>query len=176
MVIETTLTNQKKKLTESKQISDLSIEEYFGDFETNGDSIDYSGMINVFGKALTKEGQVADIGFYADIDASATYGWESDETPTGLNHSRDEPTFSSSTFVSTGLPEVNSVSFTPEEDFFIAGDAYSLRDAQQLIDPTILRQLLNPALYVKLINPAFEKYAENMDPPEQDYDEPDRDY
>jgi hypothetical protein len=141
----------------------------------NGDSIDYDSGINVFGKALNREGNVVDIGFDLDIVVSAGWEWEEDESPTGWNYSRDEPTYTSSTYASVGTPEVSSVSFSPEQDFYIDNETYSIRDAQQIIDPNVLRQLLNPAIYSKLMSPAFEKQGENIEQPEPDFNEPDRD-
>lgn len=162
-------------MTESAQVSDLSIQDYYGDFEVNGDSIDYDSSINVFGKAMNKEGNIVDIGFDLDINASAGWEWEHDESPTGWNYSRDQPTYTTSTYASVNIPEINSVSFVPDQDFYIDNETYSVRDAQQIIDPTVLRQLLNPAVYAKLMSPAFNKQGENIEQSEREYDEPDRD-
>ena len=41
------------------------------------------------------------------------------------------------------------------------------------IDPSVIKQLLHPALYVNLLGPAFDKQAENIEPPEPDFNEPD---
>ena len=125
------------------------------------------------GKALDREGNVAEIGFDLDIVASAGWEWEQDESPTGWNYKSDSPTYTTTTFASVNTPVVSSVSFSPEQDFTINGESHSIRNAQKYIDPTVLKQLLNPVLYAKLMGSAFEKEAENMEQPEPDFDEPD---
>lgn len=166
----------KKKITESAQISDLSIDDYYGDFDIGQDSIDYNGGINVLGKVMSNDGNVVDIGFDLDITASAIWEWENDESPTGWNHKTDQPTYTSSVYASVNVPEVTSVSFSTDQDLYIDNNQYSLRDAAQIIGPDVLRQLLNPDLYSKLMAPAFEKESDNIPDPEKDFDEPDPDY
>jgi len=164
---------QKKKLTESHQVSDLSIQDFYGDFDTSSDSIEYNGTINVHGKALNRQGKPVEIGYDVEIASSASVEWEEDENPTGWNYKSDQPTYTSSVYASAGTPEVSSVSFIPDQEFYIDGDAYSIQDALKEIDPSVIKQLLHPTLYVNLLGSAFDKQAENIEPPEPDFNEPD---
>ena len=126
------------------------------------------------GKALNKEGDAIVIEFNLRIVASATWEWVEDERPTGWNHSRDEPTYTSTTYASVDVPEIKSISFNPEQDINIDNEPYSIRDAQQQIDPTVLRQLLNPVIYTKLMAPAFDQQGQRIEEPEPEYNEPER--
>jgi len=164
---------QKKKLTESHQVSDLSIQDFYGDFDTGSDSIEYNGSIQVTGKALNRQGKPVEITYDVEIASSASVEWEEDESPTGWNHSSDQPTYTSSVYASASTPEVSSVSFIPDQEFYIDGAEYSIQGALEQIDPSVIKQLLHPALYVNLLGPAFDKQAENIEPPEPDFNEPD---
>lgn len=152
-------------------MSNFSIQEYFGDFEINKDSIDYSGAIGMSATVVNKNGQPVEVGYDVDVEASCGIDWETDEQPTGWNHSRDEPTYTSSIYaVATDL-SITSISFTEGQEFYIDNEVYSLHDAQSIIDPAVLKQLLNPSVYEPLIGSAFDKKAEGIEPPEADYDD-----
>jgi DUF2075 family protein len=128
------------------------------------------------GKALNKKNQEVDIGFDVDVVASVGWEWEEDEQPTGWNHKTDTITYSSSTYASCSDVTVDSVTFSQDTNFIINNEEVSLHEAQQYIDPAVLKQLLNPAVYEKLMGSAFESKVENIEPPEQEFDEPERDY
>ena len=49
-----------------------------------------------------------------------------------------------------------------------------LQEFYQHIDPTALKQLLNPEIYVKALGSEFDRATENLEPPEQEFDEPER--
>lgn len=66
--------------------------------------------------------------------------------------------------------------FSADTNFIIDNEEVSLHEAQQIIDPTVLKQLLNPAEYSKLMASVFNDKVNNMEPPEQEYNEPERDY
>jgi hypothetical protein len=128
------------------------------------------------GKALNKNNQEVDIEFDVDVVSSASYEWEDDDNPTGWNYSSDQPTYTSSTYASVSDVDVNSVMFSQDTNFIVDGEEISLHEAQQFIDPSVLKQLLNPAIYKKLMDKMFNIKAENMEPPQQEFDKPDRDY
>lgn len=162
-------------------MSDFLIQDYLGDFETDRDTINYTGAISMSAKAGNRNGELIDIGYYVDVEASASYEWETDEQPTGWNHSTDNPTYSSYSYASASSPEINSITFTPDQEFYIDNNSFSLHDAQGILDPSVMKQLLNPVIYVPLLGKAIDKKAENLEPPEVEepddyYDWDDGDY
>jgi len=170
---ESAKVESKKKLKESAQPTDVIINDYYGDFETSSDSIDYDGDISVGAKVLDKTGNPIELGLDIKIAASSSVEWEEDESPTGWNYKSDQPTYTTSVYASAGTPVVDSVSFAHNEGFYINGDTCTLQEVQQHVDSSVLKYFLNPALYVGLMGPAFDKEAENIEPPEPDFDEPD---
>ena len=152
-------------------MSDLAVQEFFGDFETGSDAIGYSGTIGMSAKTVNRHGEPVEIGYDVDVEAVADFGWETDEQPTGWNYRTDGPTYTSSMYASVSEPVISSISFTPDQEFYIDNEVYSLYDAQRVIDPAVLKQLLNPQIYIPLMRPSFEKKAEDMEPPEQYYDD-----
>lgn len=156
-------------------MADFAVQEYFGDFEINKGSIDYSGAIGMSATVVNKHNEQATVGYDVDVDASASINWETDEQPTGWNYSRDQPTYTSSTYAVASDVSITSISFTEGQEFYIDNEVYSLHDAQSIIDPSVLKQLLNPTIYESLMGPAFDKRAEDIEPPEQDY-EPEDDF
>ena len=170
---ESAKVESKKKLKESAQPTDVIINDYYGDFETSSDSIDYDGDISVGAKVLDKTGNPIELGLDIKIAASSSVEWEEDESPTGWNYKSDQPTYTTSVYASASTPVVDSVSFAHNEGFYINGDTCTLQEVQQHVDSSVLKYFLNPALYVGLMGPAFDKEAENIEPPEPDFDEPD---
>jgi hypothetical protein len=134
----------------------------------------YAGPIDIACKALKKDGSVANVLYQVDVEAEAALDWETDDRPVGYNYSSDTIRYSTVQYAVTGNPVVTSVSFS--DNFNIDGDDVNIRDAQQVLNPESIKQLLNPALYSKLLDKSFSDYAENMEPPEVDYDPPERDY
>jgi len=170
---ESAKVESKKKLKESAQPTDVIINDYYGDFETSSDSIEYNSDISVGAKVLDKTGNPIELGLDIKIAASSSVEWEEDESPTGWNYKSDQPTYTTSVYASAGTPVVDSVSFAHNEGFYINGDTCTLQEVQQHVDSSVLKYFLNPALYVGLMGPAFDKEAENIEPPEPDFDEPD---
>jgi len=173
---ESASVSQKKKLTESTQVSGLTIDSINGDFYTHQDEIILDGGVTVFGKALNRKGEVVDVGFDLDIKASAGVGWQEDDEPTGWNYKTDNPTYTSYTTAEAGDIAIESIQFSDGMAFIVDNEELYLRDAQQIIDPSVMKQLLDPNVYIKLLNPYFDKKAAEMEPPEQEFDEPERDY
>lgn len=147
-------------------MADFAVQEFFGDFEVNKDSIDYSGAIGMSATVVNKHGEQVTVGYDVDVQASAGIGWETDEDPTGWNHSTDQPTYTTSTYAVASDVSITSVSFTEGQEFYIDNEVYSLHDAQSIIDPSVLKQLLNPAIYVPLMGPSFDSTAADIEPPE----------
>lgn len=174
--------SQKKKLTEAEQVSDLSVQDYNGDFESDGSTITYEGGLSMAGKAMGLSGEVLDIGFDVNINAKIDYEWETDERPTGWSHKSDRPTYSSSMYpVSTDVM-VESVSFSTETPFIIQNEEVPFQSINKYVHPATLKQLLNPAVYSRAMAGAFQAQLDKLDPPEYDSnddyepDYDDRDY
>jgi hypothetical protein len=123
---------------------------------------------------MTREGKPVGIIYSVDIVAKCPYEWESDEAPSSYNYGNDTINYKSYMYANTDDPVVSSVNFSGEFD--INGHDVSPQQAQQILGPEVMKQLLNPAIYSKLLNKYFENHAENMVPPEKDYDPPERDY
>lgn len=181
MLTESTLKNlhqvqiQKKKLKESQQVvSNVEVQDYHGDFEADSDSIGYDGAVSFSATVLGRNGQPVNIGYDLDITASAEVGWESDESPTGWNYSTDNPTYTSYEYATAGAAQFSNIQFTENQPIIVDDNEMSLHDAQQHIDPAVLKQLLQPELFTQWFNSMFDKKAEDMEPPEADFDEPDR--
>jgi hypothetical protein len=146
----------------------------YGDLETTKDSVNYVGPISFDAKVPSKQGTPVTLGYSLDIMASMPWDWEHDETPTGWNHAKDSPTYSTSTYASGGDVQFRSLTFTPDSMMTINGDDVSMDEARQVIDPIIFRQLLNPDLYTQILLPMFERQIDGLEP-DEDYDEPERD-
>jgi hypothetical protein len=160
--------NQKKKLTEAVQVSDVSIQDYNGDFDSDGSTITYEGGLNMAGKAMGLSGEVLDVGFDVDITAKIDYEWESDEHPTGWNHGTDSPTYSSSLYASGTDVLVESVAFSTDSMFLIQDEEVPFHSVNKYIHPATLKQLLNPAIYSQGMLGAFQAQLDKLDPPEYD--------
>jgi hypothetical protein len=176
---------QKKKLTENAGISDLSIENYESDFEDNGDSITYDGILSMSGDAVDRQGNKIGVGFDVYVVASSGYEEVDDSEPNGWNYRTDQPTYSSASRLELDPPVVKKIQFVPDSEVYITGidggnDAeVSLKDAQKYIDPSVLNQLLDPRYYTKALNYYFDRKSESVksrrgndddrDPPERDY-------
>jgi len=167
---------QKKKLTESAQVADIQVTEFHDNPHASGDSITFDGSIDLSATAIGKNGQPIEIGFSVDVKAEAGLGWESDESPTGWNYKTDNPTYTSHDYATSGDISVTSVQFTDGAEYYINNEAVELQEFYQHFDPVVLKQLLNPEIYVKALGSAFDKSVENLEPPEQEFDEPERDY
>jgi len=169
----------KKKINENNQKLDLSIKDYIGDFTDSTDLVEYSGPILVSGKIHGEHGNISEVSFFVDINATADVEWENDEIPTGYNYGNDTITYSPDYRPIIGTPEVTSVAFSEDTDFTVNNEEMSLHDAQKLVGSGVLTQLLNPALYTELLLSAFEKRTDQIPMPEPDFYEPersDRDY
>jgi len=160
--------NQKKKLTESVQVSDLSVQDYQGDFESDSDTITYEGTVSMAGKAMGISGEVLDIGFDVDVIARVEYEWESDEQPTGWNHGTDSPTYSTSVFAAGSDPIIESVQFSADTPFYIQNDEVPFQEVNKYVHPAVLKQLLNPEVYSKAMAGSFQTQLEKLEPPEYD--------
>ncbi len=136
----------------------------------------YEGPISLSATTINKKSQEILIGFSVDVVADVSYDWEEDEQLTGWNHGTDSPTYSSSVYAVASDPQIHSVQFSHDTNFIIDNEEVSLHEAQQIIDPSVLKQLLNPSEYSKLMASAFNKQVENIDPPEPEFDDGDRDY
>lgn len=148
-------------------MADFAVQEFFGDFEVNKDSINYSGAIGMSATVVNKHGEQVTVGYDVDVDASVSVDWETDEQPTGWNYGTDQPTYTSSTYAVASDVSVTSVSFTEGQEFYIDNEVYSLHDAQSIIDPSVLKQLLNPTIYASLMAPSFDRKAEDIEPEEE---------
>lgn len=168
--------SQKKKLTESALVSDVQMQDYHEYAHAKGNTVDFDGTLSMSARVQSKNGQPIDIGYSVDVTAKADIDWESDDYPSGWDYSRDEPTFTSSSNPIFGDILVTSVTFTPNGSFVVDNEETSLSVLQQHVDPHVLKQLLNPSLYVTELNPLFVKAIENLEPPEPDFNEPERDW
>jgi len=166
--------SQKKKLTESQLVSNLSIKDIGGDFYTTDDGVFLDGGVTASGTAINLQGATVKVTFDIDIKAAAPISWEDDEYPTGWNHKTDSITYSSDYRPEVGVIEVSSVEFSDGMAFYINNEDLYLRDAQNILGPDVMKQLLDPVVYQRLLGPAFDKKVENIDPPEQDHNEPER--
>jgi len=126
-------------------------------------------------KVLDKNGNTVEIAYTVDVQASAQVEWENDEYPSGWNYRTDSPTYTTSVYAASGEVVVSKVSFI-DEGWVIGDDEVSMQQAQQHLNPESLRQLLNGQIYSKILGPLFDKATENMEPPDPDFDEPERDY
>ncbi len=123
---------------------------------------------------MTREGKPANILYGVEVVAKCPYEWESGDVPTGYNYGNDSIIYSSAQSADIGDIEISSVHFS--EEFDIDGHTMSPQEAQKFLGPEVMKQLLNPALYSKLLNKSFRNYAEDLSPPEKEYDPPERDY
>lgn len=142
----------------------------------DGDSITFDDSISLSATAMGKNGQPVEIGYSVDVKAEAGVDWESDESPTGWNYKTDSPTYTSSAYATAGDVSVSGVRFTTGAEYYVNNESMELQEFYQHFDPAVLKQLLNPAIYVKALGPSFDKSVENLEPPEQDFEEPERDY
>jgi hypothetical protein len=170
---ESATPTQKKKLTENT-VSEFKIYDYNDSFDAKGDTLTYKGSLEITAKVAGHDGAPHEVMFSVDVDAEAGLDWETVETPTGWNHRRDTPTYSSSSQAISYDPKVKSVQFTPNAPYYIDSNELTEEEFQKLVDPMTRKQLLNPALYVKAIEPYFNKKAEEMAEEEPDYYEPER--
>jgi hypothetical protein len=173
---ESAQAGQKKKLTESAQVADIKVTELHENPYADSDSITYDGSISLSATAMNRNGQPAEIGYSVDVKAEAGLGWESDESPTGWNYKTDNPTYTSYEYATSGDISVTSVQFTDGAEYYVNNDAMELQEFYQHFDPAVLKQLLNPEIYVKALGSSFDSAAEKLEPPEPDFDEPERDY
>ena len=58
---------------------------------------------------------------------------------------------------------------------YIDGDEFTPSMAQRHLHPETIKEIMNPSTYIKLLTPFFEKQAEDAEPPEPDFNEPDYD-
>jgi len=166
--------SQKKKLTESAQVSNIQVQYLHENPYADSDSITYDGSISLFANTEDKNGRTVEIGYSVDVKAEAGVGWESDDSPTGWNYRTDSPTYTTYYYATSGDISVTSVQFVDGAEYYINNDAMELKEFYQHLDPMVLKQLLNPEIYVKALGSAFDKAAENIEPPEPDFDEPER--
>lgn len=150
------------------------MQDWGGDCDVDSSGATFDGGFNMYAKALGLDGKVHEVGFDVDVKASADAEWETDEQPTGWNHSRDEPTYSTSEYLSVGDAVVSEVKFSEGMAFIVDKDDLYLQDAQKLFSHDVFKALLNPDIYKKLVSQLFSKKADNIDPPEPDYYEPER--
>lgn len=165
----------KKKLVESKVVDNIKLSELSDNPYADSDSISYDDSIELFADALNKNGQPVNIRYSVDVLAEAEIEWESDDEPTGWNYGTDSPTYTTSSYATSGEISVKNVQFTPGAEYYVGDDAMELQEFQQNFTPDVLKQLLNPAIYAKALAPSFDSSTENLEPPEQDYHEPERD-
>lgn len=175
---ESAQATQKQKLTESTQVSNIEVMELHENpyADSGNDSITYNDSISMSATAINKNGEPTEIGYSVDVSAVADINWESDESPTGWNYKLDIPTYTSYEYATSGDISVTSVEFTNGAEFYVNNDAMELREFYQYFDPTVLKQLLNPEIYVNALGSSFDKAVENLEPPEPEFDEPERDY
>jgi len=171
---ESAQATQKKKLTESAQVADIKVTELHENPFADGDSITFDGSISLSATAMSKNGKPAEIGYSVDVKAEAGLGWESDESPTGWNYKTDNPTYTSYEYAEAGDISVTNVQFTDGAEYYVNNEAMELQEFYQHFDTMVLKQLLNPEIYVKALGSSFDKAAENLEPPEQEFDEPER--
>jgi len=166
----------KKKLKESAQVSDIKVSEFHENAFADSDSITYDGAIGMSATVMDRNGKPVEVGYDVDVKAEASINWESDETPTGWNYKTDSPTYTSHAYAECGDITVTSVQYIQGSDYYINNEAMELDEFVQQIDPTALKLLLTPSIYAKALGSPFDKAAENAEPPEPDYHEPERDY
>jgi hypothetical protein len=166
-------------------VSNISLAEYDGDFDSTSDTISFDGIISLAAKAVGNDGQQHDIGFSANVSASADFSWESDEHPTGWNHKTDSPTYTSTTYAAAG--EVTIHLLEPDEDTpcYYDNEEVPMETLQQNLPLATQKQLLNPSTVSRLMEEAFQAEAEKMEAPSEDdyaeyepdeYYDNDRDY
>jgi len=166
----------KKKLKENQQVlSDFEIQDYDLSFDSSSDSADISGSVSASATVPGLDGQPKDIGWDVWVEATCGIGWESDESPTGWNYKTDNPTYTSYTYATGDSLEFTSITFSDGAVFYINNEELTLQDAQQQIDPAVLKLLLDPKLFEPTVGKFADSKIQDMEPPEPDFDEPDRD-
>jgi hypothetical protein len=157
---ESATETQKKKLVESAVVSNLELENWFSDFEDEGDSITYNGMMYMIGEAKNRKGETIGVGFTVNISASCGYELVDDSQPNGWNYRTEQPTYSKSQALEIDDPVIKNIQFAPGEEFFVGDDEMPLAEVQKYIDPNVLKQLLNPQNYMKTLGKIFHDKAE----------------
>lgn len=116
------------------------------------------------------------IHFSVDISAHGSYEWVEEEKPTGWNYKSDSATYSSSTLPSLNGVTVESARFSPNSTFQIQNEEVPLQSIGKYIHPVALKQLLNPAIYQEAMAREFDSYLEDLEPPEDNFDDFDDDF
>jgi hypothetical protein len=166
----------KKKINESRQISEVKIVDMYDDFKTSSSDISYTGWMGFSATVADRQGNPVNLRYLLDISASCDVSTESDESPTGWNHRTDSETYTTQLYSVAGDVTVSSVAFSPDVDAIgINGKEYSVNDAIKVIDPAVIKQLLHPLTYAGVLGPLFDKEAEGIPPSEPDRDYSDRD-
>jgi hypothetical protein len=158
------------------QVSDISVVDYSGDYDTTSDSISFDGIISLSAKAVGNDSLIHEIGYSLNVSASVDYSWETDERPTGWNYSRDDATYSYSTSAVISDVEIHLLSPDTESTCYFDNEEVSMETLQQNLPPATQKQLLNPAIIAGHMENGFQDQAEKLDPPSKDdYDDYERD-
>lgn len=128
------------------------------------------------GKAEGTNGQMHNIEFNVDVNATSKVIWENDDYPSGWNYSSDQPTYTNKYFPVIDDVIITRVKFTDDMEFIVDGSEYKLSEVQHVISGVVLKKLLNPEIYKNIIEGLFNKEIKNVEPPEQDFAEPEKDY
>ena len=139
------------------------------DNETN--TANFDGGFSMSGKVVGKDGKIHNVGYTISAKATADIDWETDDEPTGWNYKSDQPTYKSYTYATISDTKILDVKFTDDIEFLYDDDLLYLDQVLEYIEPYIIKQLLDPNIYRKLIGQIFQDKAENLEPPEIDYQE-----
>jgi len=146
----------------------MTLIESDGDFEIEKDTISYEGILNLGAKAIGNDGQQHDIGFSANVSASADISWETDERPTGWNHKTDSETYTSTTYAAAGEVTIHLLEPDGDSPCHYDNEEVPLETLQQNLPLATQKQLLNPSTISKLMDNAFQSEAEEIEPPSGD--------
>lgn len=144
------------------------MQDYLGDFETDVESISYDGPVTMSATAIALNGEAVDLIFSVDVSASVDYFWETDEQPTGWNHSTDRETYSTSYYAEVSPVTIHAVSFDTTSPFTVQDKTVPFQTINKYVHPATLKQLLNPTIYVSALASAFQREVDRLEPPSDD--------
>lgn len=162
-------------MNENQQaIADFQVQDYDLSFDHDSNSATVEGNISASATVLGADGQPKEIGWDVTLEASCELEWESDESPSGWNYKTDSPTYTSYTYATGGNLKFTSLIFDETKSFYINNEDLTVEDAKQIIHPNVLKLLLDPKLYESTVGSYADKEIQEIEPPEPDFDEPDR--